>query len=396
MIVLSWLIAGIALWLMLPVASDLISLMVLPFRRKAEGEGVEATSEQHGRFLFLVPAHDEGAGIQPCVTSLLKMDYPAHLRTVVVIADNCSDDTADFAEAAGATVLVRNDPELRGKPRALEWALRELDLSNQDAVVIIDADTVVEADLARHLARKGSWSGRSGQVYCGVSNRSENALTRMAMVFANLRYHFSFPLKEAAGLNIPLQGNGMVFGADLLEERGWDAFSICEDWEMYALLTVDGVATVGCPEARALAQEASTLEQSNSQRQRWAAGKITVLWRYAWPILRSGIGPRQKLDLMAELTHLGPAAHLAVVVLLSAFVLILGLPGSTALLVALWIPVARIGVYTLLALRLEERPMRVLASFLYLPFYAVWRLVVQITSLSMLGDKPWIRTQRST
>jgi cellulose synthase/poly-beta-1,6-N-acetylglucosamine synthase-like glycosyltransferase len=395
MIFLSWLMAAVALWLLLPTLSDLISLVVLLLRRVVDRRNGDRAPLEQGRFLFLVPAHDEELGIRTCVSSLLNMDYPEDLCTVVVIADNCTDDTAASAEAAGATVMVRTDHELRGKPRALEWAIERLPLEEYDAVVVIDADVFVDPGLARHLAAKGSWSGRAGQVYDGVSNPTENALTRMAVVFSNLRYHLSFPLKEAVGLNVPLQGNGMVFGADLLARRGWDAFSICEDWEIYTLLSLEGVETVGCPEGRALAQEATSLGQSNSQRKRWAAGKITVLMQYAGPILRARMGLRQKLDLMAELTHLGPAAHLGLAVLLSGLVILLRLPGTSLLLAALWIPILRIGLYTLLALRFEERPLRTLASFLYLPFYAAWRVVIQITSLSMLGDKPWVRTQRS-
>lgn len=395
MIFLSWLMAGIALWLLLPAISDLLSLVVLALRRLVGSKPVPGASDEERRFLFLVPAHDEELGIRTCVSSLLKMDYPEGLCTVVVIADNCTDGTAAAAEEEGATVMERTDPDLRGKPRALEWAIQRVPLEEYHAVVVIDADVYVDPGLARHLAEKGSWSGRAGQVYDGVSNPTENALTRMAVVFSNLRYHLSFPLKEAVGLNVPLQGNGMVFGADVLAKRGWDAFSICEDWEIYTLLSLDGYTTVGCPEARALAQEATSLEQSNSQRKRWAAGKITVMLDYAVPILKSRMGFRQKLDLLAELTHLGPAAHLGLVALLSGIIAVAGMPGTPFLLAALWISVLRIGVYTLLALRYEERPLRTLVSFLYLPFYAVWRVLIQISSLSMLGDKPWVRTQRS-
>ena len=396
MIFFSWLLFGIAAWLLLPTISDLLSLLVLARRRIFGVRGEDDDGPQgESRFLFLIPAHDEEVGIRTCVSSLLNMDYPADLRTVVVIADNCTDGTAAAAEAAGAEVLVRTDPVLRGKPRALEWAIGRLPLQDYDAVVVIDADGLLDPGLARELARKGSWSGRAGQVYDGVSNPTENALTRMAVVFSNLRYHLSFPLKEAVGLNVPLQGNGMVFGADVLAERGWDAFSICEDWEIYTLLSLDGYTTVGCPEARALAQEATSLKQSNSQRKRWAAGKITVMMQYAGPILASRMGFRQKLDLLAELTHLGPAAHLGLVTLLSVIVAVAALPGASWILAALWVPVVRIGVYTLVALRYEEHPIRTAVSFLYLPFYAAWRVVIQITSLSMLGDKPWVRTQRS-
>src|SRR5690606_10093754 len=105
------------------------------------------------RLLFLVPAHDEALLIEGCVRSILAMDYPADRREVVVIADNCTDGTADLARTAGATCLERADTERRGKPWALAWALERVDLGAFDAVVIIDADSLVDPSFARAMAR---------------------------------------------------------------------------------------------------------------------------------------------------------------------------------------------------------------------------------------------------
>ena len=74
------------------------------------------------RFRFVVPAHNESAGIGDTVASLRGVDYPSELFEVVVVADNCQDDTADKARAAGADVMVRNDSEKRGKGYALDHA----------------------------------------------------------------------------------------------------------------------------------------------------------------------------------------------------------------------------------------------------------------------------------
>ena len=91
----------------------------------------------------------------------------------------------------------------------------------------------------------------------------------MAAVLATATHQFAYPLKRHAGLNVPLVGNGMVLGTDVLGRFGWHAFSICEDWEMYALLTAHGVP-IGCvPRARLKAQEARSLHQSSTQRRRW-------------------------------------------------------------------------------------------------------------------------------
>src|SRR5207253_11170633 len=95
------------------------------------------------RFDLIVPAHDEEVGIARTVQSLLAIDYPPELRRVIVVADNCTDRTADRAAAAGALVLVRDEPSRRGKGYALSTAFaHSLATQSADAVVVVDADTV--------------------------------------------------------------------------------------------------------------------------------------------------------------------------------------------------------------------------------------------------------------
>jgi len=395
MIIVSILFGILALVLLLPTISDLVSLVAVLFgvgRRAAPREAERSEPS----FLFLVPAHDEREIIEACVASLVGQDYPSHLLHVVVIADNCTDDTAERARRAGARALERSDPDLPGKPRAIAWALEQLDLEAYDVVGIVDADSVAEPGVARELADMGSWAGRAAQIYCGVENPDDSALTRMSNVFANARYIFLYPLKERAGVNVPLMGNGMIFGADILRARGWDAFSITEDWEMYALLTIDGIPIVGNPRARILAQETRSLEQSGSQRKRWSAGKITVLADTLPGLLASRrIGWRQKLDILGELTHVGPAVHLGLVMAGAVVLFLTSLPFREPLLILLVLGIVRTVLVTALSIPLEPRPLVTLRSFLFLPVYTIWRVGVQIASLGMVGDKPWIKTQRN-
>ena len=101
------------------------------------------TGTAEPRFAVLVPAHNESAGIARTVQSLRSLEWPADWLRVSVIADNCTDDTAVQAQQAGATVLVRTNPEQRGKGYALDWAFeRVLEEGWAEAVVVVDADTL--------------------------------------------------------------------------------------------------------------------------------------------------------------------------------------------------------------------------------------------------------------
>jgi hypothetical protein len=164
---------------------------------------------------------------------------------------------------------------------------------------------------------------------------------------------------------------------------------------LYARYTAEGVPIEGVPDARLFAQEASSLGQSSTQRQRWTAGKLTVLMRQLGAVLRSRrIGLHQKLDTAAELSAPGPVVHLGVVIAASLAIVLFAAPGAAWLLAALWIPVFRLSTYTLIGLAAQPDPVGAAVAFLFLPAYAAWRLANAVISLKMVGDKPWVRTVR--
>src|SRR5262249_30280311 len=113
------------------------------------------SADPRTRVVVLVPAHDEELGIERCIHSLLGQSYPHELYDIVVVADNCTDDTAGAARRAGVDVLVRTAPTERGKGHALRWGIERV-LSRTpapDAVVIVDADSDAESDFLMVLVR---------------------------------------------------------------------------------------------------------------------------------------------------------------------------------------------------------------------------------------------------
>jgi cellulose synthase/poly-beta-1,6-N-acetylglucosamine synthase-like glycosyltransferase len=378
--------------LCLPAASELWSVRTL--RRRRTGASSLISGATYPRFLFLVPAHNEELLLKPCLRSLQGIAYPVERMQVVVIADNCTDATATVAESAGAICLVRNDVAHRGKPWAIAWALERLQLADYDAVVVVDADSIVAPDFAAKLARSAPLTGKVLQPYIDVSNREDNSLTRMAAILSAVRFRIINEMKARAGLNVPL-GNGLCIGTQVLAEHGWRAFSICEDWELYAILTIGGVHIEAAPAARIGSQEARSLRQSSSQRQRWTAGKHAVLLRYVGGLLSSPrLSLHQRLDALAELSAPGPAVQLGMAFTLIALASLLKLPGAAWLTAVLLIPIVRIGSYTIAAILMDGEPLRAALSFVYLPVYTIWRMAIQIRSLMITGDSAWVRTER--
>jgi cellulose synthase/poly-beta-1,6-N-acetylglucosamine synthase-like glycosyltransferase len=388
-IVLAALLGLLAAVLLLPTLADCVSLIKIVFSRAAARRRSEPALP---RLLVLVPAHNEQMMVGACIESLLRMQYPVQRREIVVIADNCADGTAAAARAAGAQCLERRDHVRPGKPRAIAWALESLSLDSYDAVVIVDADTVVARDFAAGLAAAAPLNDKALQAFFDVENVAETALTRLAAVLASANHRFAYPLKQRAGVNTPLMGNGMCIGTEVLRTHGWTAFCIAEDWELYAQLTTRGVRIESAPSAVLYAQEAHTLRQSLTQRQRWTAGKLTVLGRYSAQLMRSRhVSLRQKLDSIGELSAPGPVLHLGFATLGAGTAYLLGSVWIASLLLA---TLVRQCVYAMLALRVQPDPGKALVAFAFLPVYALWRMGTAAGALSMLGDKPWIRTQR--
>lgn len=391
MIVLSLGLGLIAAVLLLPALSDLLSVVRVLARRSTRRR---SRADAAPRFLFLVPAHDEELLLPACLESLQRLRYPPERREIVVIADNCRDRTAEIAREARVRCLVRNAPDDPGKPRAIAWALSQLSLVAVDGVVIVDADTEVDREFAAALAAAAPIAHKVLQPYNGVSNETENALTRMAAVLSAANHGLAYVLKTRAGVNVPLSV-GMCIGTQVLATYGWTVHTVCEDWEFYALLTARGVRIKEIPGARIRAQEAATLRASSTQRRRWTAGKLAVLAEYAWPIVRSRhAGLAQKLDALAELSAPGPVLHLGLVGLTAAVALLLHPPAFPWLAVLLGASLVRPATYTILALARDPAPAAALRAFAFLPFYAVWRIGAAVSALGTLRSMTWIRTTR--
>jgi len=390
MIALSLGLGLLAAILVLPTLSDLLSLIRVLARRSTPHTPRAGAAP---RILFLVPAHDEELLLPACLQSLRRLRYPSERRDIVVVADNCRDRTAEIACGAGVRCLERNVPADPGKPRAIAWALAQLPVAEYDGVVIVDADTEVEPGFAASLATAAPIAHKVLQPYNGVSNETENALTRMVLSAAN--HGLAYVLKTRAGLNVPLSV-GMCIGTQVLTTHGWTVHTVCEDWELYALLTARGVSIEEIPAARIRAQEAATLRASSTQRRRWTAGKLVVLAEHAWPIVRSPHAAlAQKLDALAELTAPGPVLHLGLVGLAATVALLLHPPAFAWLAALLLATLVRPATYTLAALARDPAPVPAIRAFAFLPLYAIWRIGAAVSAFGTMRNATWIRTARA-
>ena len=253
------------------------------------------------RFDVVVPAHNESAGIAGTIASLLSVDYPKDLVRVLVVADNCVDDTAHKAREAGATVLERQDEKLRGKGYALAFGFaRCLADARADAVVVVDADTVVSKHLLGAFGARLAAGAVAVQAHYGVSNPLASWRTRLMRIALAMFHQVRSTARERLGVSCGLRGNGMCFRLPLLREVPHDAFSLVEDLEYGVRLGRAGHRVAYAGEAFVLGEMVSQERASRSQRQRWEHGRAQLARTMGWPLLREAFA--RKSGLLFDLT----------------------------------------------------------------------------------------------
>ena len=182
-------------------------------------------------FAVIVAAHNESAVIGQLVQNLQGLDYPKKLFDIFVIADNCSDNTAEIAKAGGAIVCERTHPTKKSKGFALEWMFERLfKMERQyDAVVIFDADNLVHP---RFLIEMNNRLCKGDKIIQGYLDAKNPYDTWVAGTFAIAFWvidHISHLAKTNIGLSAVLGGTGMCITTEVLRHHGWRATCLTED-----------------------------------------------------------------------------------------------------------------------------------------------------------------------
>ena len=344
--------------------------------------------------VIVMPANDEAAVITRTLT-LLAAELPDRFR-VLVVADNCTDDTADLARQAGAQVLHRDDPTRRGKGFALAHARDHLARQGDifDVVVVLDADCTIDraslatlAATARHVPAQASYlmqPGRDAAPMVQVSN--------FAFAIKNLVRQRG--LQRLAG-RVNLTGTGMAFPWPVFRDAPLATDDIVEDLALGLELAQRGTPPHFAAQATVWSA-ASSAEGTLKQRTRWEGGFLATSKRHALPTIAAGLRtenlrmvwaglslavPPLTLLLLLDVAGLGALAVLALIGAAAWPALLLGalLLLALAALVAAW---ARIG-----------RPFLSGAAAIRLPLYILWKIPLYL-GLARKRPTDWLRAGR--
>jgi GT2 family glycosyltransferase len=391
-----WIVWGVGLVLLtLPGTIELILVTwggVWAYFRRRSLRGEEDPTSL--RIAIVIPAHNEELLIQRCIRGLLACDL-VEPEGIIVVADNCTDATAERARAAGARVLVRQDPRRRGKGQALAFAFARLQTEQSgrapswDAYAVIDADTVVEPNFLRECRRLFAAGADAVQARYLVRNADDSWRTRFMRV-SFLAFNVLRPRGRAWwGFSAGILGNGFALTRDTLRAVPYDAHSIVEDLEYHIRLASTGRRVAFADATTVWADMPVSKSAVATQRARWEGGRWRVLRDSGWLLLRAILaGQYALIEPLLDLLLLPLAFHCALLLLTAV----------SSMSFVQWFAFAGLGVVllhvsvTLLTCGGTWKDVCLLGVA---PFYMMWKLsLLPALVRAARPEAAWVRTAR--
>jgi exopolysaccharide biosynthesis WecB/TagA/CpsF family protein len=241
------------------------------------GNNKENLLRKKPRTAIIIPAHNEESGIKRTIQSLQVSMQSCEQCDVVVIADNCDDETASIASATGARVLQRSSRTRRGKGSALDHAFQILLEEGFEAFIVVDADSVVDRQfiplmIERFQAGAAALQGR----YTVLHPDKDKGARRMDLAFH--AFNVLRPLGRSGwGFSAGIVGNGFGVTAETLRKVPYSANSVVEDLEYHLMLVEAGIHVEFVREAAVYGEIPEGMEARRIQRTRWEGGRLRML-----------------------------------------------------------------------------------------------------------------------
>jgi len=331
------------------------------------------------RFLVLVPAHNEARVIERCLGSICA-DARAGDR-VLVVADRCTDATAAIARRFGAVVLERGPEDEPGRAAARQAGLERARELEWDAVVMLDADSVIGPGFFDACERAlgpevGAVQARS-ESERGATMATEASLAAFALQGITLQRG-----RDRLGFSARLRGTGMALRRDLALAHRFRA-PASEDLVLTLDLLLDGVVCRHVDDARLRSQGESAWRSFGAQKVRYEAGRMAAARAYLPRLLRRGLSQREGAPLEAAWFLATPPFALAALSLLAGLALsaLAGVWPATALFAAGLLALTLVIVTGLIQAQAGPRTW---LALLLAPWYLAWKAIVQLRALASL------------
>lgn len=289
------------------------------------------------KFMAIIPAHNEETVVRNLIESLKRQDYEKELLDIYVIADNCTDNTAQIARDAGAIVYERFDESKKTKGFALQWFLKQKieEDADYDALFIFDADNIVDPNFTKNMNKKLCQGEDVVQGYRDIKNPTDNWVTAGYAIFYWTLHRFYHLARYNIGLSPLLNGTGFMVKFDAIKPEGWQTETLTEDIEFSLKRIIKGKRLGWSTDAIVYDEQPLGFKQSWIQRTRWTVGHIQCIGKYTKPLAEAVKENKTLMNFDGLLYIVGsiPMFVITIVLLLINLVMYLGNGMTTAALV---------------------------------------------------------------
>lgn len=382
---------GIIFFLIIPSVVLLIECIASLFARK---DRFKKTNLAHPRTVVLVPAHNEAEQIESVLQKVL-----AQLNTqdrLVVIADNCHDETAALARSTGAKVIERFNQEKRGKGYALDYGLKFIENDPPEVVVILDADCHIEPGTIASITRLAQDSGRPVQAtYLMDQPDHPNLKDRISMFSLTVKNLVRLKGLNRLGWHSLLTGSGMAFPWSVISKVSLAGSKTTDDMQLTVDLAIAGDSPIFCQEALVTGRLMKN-KHAQSQRMRWEHGHIEMILVEVPRLLKEFIKQRRiELLVLALDIFVPPLSLLVMIGLIATAICYLAVTIGASLLPAAIASIAGcfIVAAVLLAWWQYGRNNLSLLSLIAIPFYVLSKIPIYLKFVVQPQSR-WLRTER--
>ncbi len=258
---------------------------------KNKNKQEDYTAKKLHRFAALICARNEEAVIGEIINTLVKQDYPKELYDIYVLADNCTDSTAQKARRAGAVVYERFNTESVGKGYALDYLIKKIASDNSDKVydayIVYDADNLIDPNFIKEMNKTLDKGFDASTSYRNSKNFASNWLSASyAIWFLREARFMNFP-RCIMGMNCAVSGTGFMVSQKIVSENGgWPFHLLTEDIEFSANCVLNDVKIGYCDKAIVYDEQPTSFHQSYLQRLRWSKGFYQINGKYSIPLAK--------------------------------------------------------------------------------------------------------------
>lgn len=354
------------------------------------------------KFALVVAAHNEELVISHIIDSLMNLRYPKELYDIFVIADNCTDSTAEIAIAHGAKVHIRENARLRGKGHALEWMFDRIFKMEEsyDAVAVFDADNLVSPNFLIEMNKQFCKGHKVVQGYIDSKNPYDSWITcSYSIAFWLSNRIFQLP-RYYLKLSCSLCGTGFCVDTAVLKELKWGATCLTEDLEYTMKLALNGIKISWAHAAVVYDEKPITLKQSWRQRKRWMQGHADCAGKYLKPLFKQAFSQGDLISLDCALYLFQPIRFIFIGLMTVMMWIQTVYPEFPLFTINYVFPVQVwyfMGIFELvygplIILAEKKFSLKVLLGFVLYPFYCLTWVPITIQGFMEKDNKEWNHT----